>query len=50
MKTIVSFLSMNGYGFFVWTSYSLMAVILIFNLTVPLYKFKQLKNELRGKC
>jgi heme exporter protein D len=29
------FFSMGGYGFYVWTSYALMAAVLLFNLILP---------------
>jgi len=40
---------MGGYGFFVWVSYGVAAVILISNIVVPVVKHKSLKKSLAKK-
>jgi heme exporter protein D len=41
------FFSMGGYGFYVWTSYAFAALILIFNLYLPLRRHKSVHRLLR---
>ena len=43
-----NFVSMGGYAFYVWTSYGLMAAVLLLNLVLPLRrKSEVLKNIVR---
>ncbi|MBI3545048.1 MAG: heme exporter protein CcmD [Gammaproteobacteria bacterium] len=41
------FFAMGGYGFYVWSSYGLAAVILILNLYLPLHRRKTVRRLLR---
>lgn len=45
------FFSMGGYAFFVWTSYGLMAVVLLINVMLPLRRksevFKIIARKLK---
>jgi heme exporter protein D len=52
------FFSMGGYAFYVWTSYGLMAVVLVLNIVLPLLRnegirsgiVRRLKQEQRRKA
>jgi heme exporter protein D len=41
------FFAMGGYGFYVWSSYGLAALILILNLYLPLARRKTVRHRLR---
>lgn len=41
------FFAMGGYGFYVWSSYGLAALILILNLYIPLHRRKTVRRLLR---
>jgi heme exporter protein D len=41
------FFAMGGYGFYVWSSYGLAALILILNLYLPLARRKTVRQRLR---
>jgi len=43
------FFYMGGYGFFVWLSYGIAAIVLISNIVVPVVKHKSLKKSLAKK-
>jgi len=43
------FFYMGGYGFFVWVSYGIAAIVLISNIVVPVVKHKSLKKSLAKK-
>ncbi|MFB3091050.1 MAG: heme exporter protein CcmD [Gammaproteobacteria bacterium] len=49
--SIQEFLHMGGYGFYVWSSYCLTAIVLIFNviqsLTLQRKTLRELNNRLR---
>lgn len=49
MNSFDEFLAMGGYGFYVWTSYAIAFVVLLFNVVVPLIQRKQLLRELALK-
>ncbi|MGZ8219300.1 heme exporter protein CcmD [Methylomagnum sp.] len=38
------FFSMGGYAFYVWTSYGLMAVVLVLNIVLPLLRNVEVKD------
>ena len=40
------FFAMGGYAFYVWTSYGLMAVILVINLVLPLRRKSELLKRI----
>ena len=44
------FLHMGGYAFFVWTSYAIVALVLILNVLLPLRERRQVLAELRRKA
>ena len=39
--TLQQFLSMGGYAFYVWMSYGIAAVVLAWNVVVPIWQSKQ---------
>ncbi len=41
------FFAMGGYGFYVWTSYAVAAVVLAFNVLLPLRRRKAVHKTLR---
>ena len=43
------FLSMGGYGAYVWTSYGIAAVVLIANLVIPVQRHRLLVSRLRRR-
>jgi len=47
--TFSEFLDMGGYGFYVWTSYGIAAVVLLANVLVPLFNARKSRRELLGK-
>ena len=40
------FFNMGGYAFYVWSSYGLMAVVLILNAVLPLRRKKDVHNAI----
>ncbi len=40
------FLNMGGYAVYVWSSYAIVATVLVVNLVVPYLRHKQLLREL----
>lgn len=47
VDTLVEFLHMGGYAFYVWLSYAIVAVMLAINLIVPLRRHRRLRARLR---
>jgi len=43
------FLYMGGYGFYVWGSYAIAAVVLIANIVLPKYQHKTILKKLTRK-
>ncbi|MDH5391599.1 MAG: heme exporter protein CcmD [Gammaproteobacteria bacterium] len=43
------FFHMGGYGFYVWLSYGIAAVVLISNIILPVYQRKSMLNKLAKK-
>jgi heme exporter protein D len=43
------FFYMGGYGFYVWTSYAVAAVILIANILIPKYQHKAILKTIAKK-
>jgi heme exporter protein D len=43
------FLSMGGYGVYVWTSYGIAAVVLVASLAIPVQKHRLLIARLRRR-
>ena len=46
MTSIEEFLHMGGYGFYVWTSYGITAVVLIANIVAPIFARRELARRL----
>jgi len=47
VDTLKEFLSMGGYAFYVWTSYAIVAALLVVNLWIPLARGRRLRRRLR---
>jgi heme exporter protein D len=47
--SLQEFLHMGGYGAYVWTSYGLCAVVLIFNVMQSLSRQRKVLRELRKR-
>ena len=43
---MIEFLSMGGYGLYVWSAYLIVAIVLIWNLVVPLRQHRRLRSEI----
>lgn len=43
------FFFMGGYGLYVWTSYGLMAALLIYNLLAPLQRKRAVMRRLKSR-
>ncbi|MGI9212768.1 MAG: heme exporter protein CcmD [Methylococcaceae bacterium] len=39
---------MGGYGLYVWTSYGLMAVLLVYNIAAPIQRKRHLMQHLKS--
>ena len=46
--SVREFLQMDGYGFYIWTSYALAFIVLVANLIAPMITRKRLFRELTG--
>ena len=47
--SVSEFLTMGGYGVYVWTSYGIAAVVLIANLVIPVQRHRLLVSRLRRR-
>jgi heme exporter protein D len=50
MSSLHEFLSMDGYGAYVWPAYALAAVVIIINIVLPLKRLRQLKADIRRRA
>ena len=46
---MAEFLSMGGYGFYIWLSYGVVVVVLVYHYFSPLRKRKKLLEELAAE-
>jgi len=44
-ESVEALLQMDGHGFYVWTSYGITLVVLLFTLWLPLAKIRRLRTE-----
>jgi heme exporter protein D len=44
--TLQEFFYMGGHGYYVWPSYGIAMIVLLFNVIRPLQQLRQLKREL----
>lgn len=49
MEDLRAFLAMGGYGFFVWSSYGLSALVLIGNVVLARRRESRLLREIAGR-
>jgi heme exporter protein D len=50
MSSLHEFLSMGGYGAYVWPAYGLAAVVVIVNIVLPLKRLRKLKVDIRRRA
>ena len=46
MTPFEEFLHMGGYGFYVWTSYGIAAVVLLANVAAPMFARRDIERRL----
>jgi len=46
--SVSAFLAMGGYGGFVWGSYAVAALCIVFEITLLTARHRRLRHELRG--
>jgi heme exporter protein D len=49
MQSLHEFLTMGGYGWYVWPAYGIAAVVMIANALLPGGRLKRLKSEIRRR-
>ncbi|HEY3645230.1 MAG TPA: heme exporter protein CcmD [Gammaproteobacteria bacterium] len=49
MSSLHEFLSMGGYGAFVWPAYGLAAMVVVVNIVLPLKRLRRLKADIRRR-
>lgn len=50
MKSLAEFFAMGGYAVYVWSSYALAAVVLVWNVVQPLRRERRLMQSLAGRA
>ena len=50
MNSFHEFLTMGGYGIYVWPAYGLAAVVIVVNIVLPLKRLRQLKADIRRRA
>ena len=50
MSSLSEFLSMGGYGAYVWPAYGLAAVVIAGNIVLPLIRLRRLKADIRRRA
>ena len=48
-QSLTEFLTMGGYGTFVWSAYAIVAVTLVLNAVVPILHYRKLHRSLRWR-
>jgi len=46
---MIDFLSMDGYGFYVWTSYAVAIIFLVVNVLWPLSKRRKVARDINAR-
>ncbi len=46
--SVQEFIRMDGYGFYIWTSYALALIVLVANLVAPMLARKRIFREIKG--
>jgi heme exporter protein D len=49
MKSLHEFLTMGGYGWYVWPAYAVAAVVMIVNAVLPNGRLKRIKTQIRRR-
>lgn len=50
MKDLHEFLTMGGYGAYVWPSYAIAAVVVLVNALAPARRLKRIRQGIRRKA
>ncbi len=50
MKSLAEFFAMGGYAVYVWSSYALAAVVLVWNAVQPMRRERRLLQTLAGRA
>jgi len=50
MSSLNEFLTMGGYGAYVWPAYGLAALVVIVNIVLPLKRLRELKAGIRRRA
>lgn len=49
MNSLNEFLTMGGYGAYVWPAYGLAVLVVIVNILLPLKRLRELKADIRRR-
>lgn len=49
MSSLHEFLSMGGYGAYVWPAYGLAAAVILVNIALPLRRLRRLRADIRRR-
>ena len=49
MNSLHEFLTMGGYGWYVWPAYAVAAVVMIANALLPSSRLKRIKTQIRRR-
>ena len=49
MSSLNEFLSMGGYGAYVWPAYGLATLVVLVNIVLPLRRLRKLKADIRRR-
>jgi len=44
-----AFFDMGGYGFYVWTAYTVTLIVLVLNLLIPMFRNRRLLRRLSAR-
>jgi heme exporter protein D len=50
MSSLQEFLSMGGYGAYVWPAYGLAAGVILINIVLPLRRLRRLRADVRRRA
>ncbi len=46
---LTEFFAMGGHGFYVWSSFAIVAVVMLLNVVLPLRTARRLREEIRAR-
>ncbi len=44
-----AFFDMGGYGFYVWSAYTVALIVLVLNLLIPMFRNRRLRRRLSAR-